>query len=221
MSLGAVFVFFYGYIKLKPYTASIQTQENNQQLIITKFNNKPKITPTKDRFNKINTQLFQNNVQYIELYKFENQFMEILNKNPKTVTANKDFLSKTTTTSDNQNKIQKSQKSSQINSPKEIIQLIEKYASTYGVDKNMMIGIAKCESNFKENAVNGPYVGIYQFVAGTWISNRRVMGLDESPDLRYNAEESIKTAAFKMSRDGFGAWPVCQHKAKDLLASKQ
>jgi hypothetical protein len=85
----------------------------------------------------------------------------------------------------------------------------------------MMIGIAKCESGFRENAVNGPYAGIYQFVSGTWISNRRAMGLDENLELRYNAEESVKTAAFKMNRDGFGAWPVCQHKAKGLVATAQ
>lgn len=103
--------------------------------------------------------------------------------------------------------------------PADIIALIEKYALEYGVDKNMMIGIAKCESGFRENAVNGPYAGIYQFVSGTWISNRRAMGLDENLELRYNTEESIRTAAFKMSRDGFGAWPVCQYKAQGLVAS--
>jgi len=108
-----------------------------------------------------------------------------------------------------------------LKAPQDIITLIEKYAGEYGIDKNMMIGIAKCESGFRENAVNGPYAGIYQFVSGTWVSNRRAMGLDENLDLRYNAEESVRTAAFKMSRDGFGAWPVCQHKAQGLVASTQ
>jgi hypothetical protein len=47
------------------------------------------------------------------------------------------------------------------------------------------------------------------------------MGLDENLDLRYSAEESAKTAAYKMSRDGFGAWPVCQYKAQGLVASSE
>jgi hypothetical protein len=96
----------------------------------------------------------------------------------------------------------------------DVIILIEKYANQYAVDKDMMINIAKCESGFRGNAVNGPYAGIYQFMTSTWVSNRRAMGLDSNPNLRFNLEESIKTAAFKMSRDGFGAWPVCQSIAR-------
>jgi hypothetical protein len=39
------------------------------------------------------------------------------------------------------------------------------------------------------------------------------MGENPDPFLRYHPEEAAKTAAFKMSRDGFGAWPVCGRKA--------
>ncbi|OGM20136.1 hypothetical protein A2955_01895 [Candidatus Woesebacteria bacterium RIFCSPLOWO2_01_FULL_37_19] len=95
----------------------------------------------------------------------------------------------------------------------EIESLIESYAKFYGVDSIVMKAIARCESGYRPEAVNGPYAGIYQFLASTWNSNRRAMGLDENPQLRFNAEESVKTAAFKMSRDGFGAWPVCGRKA--------
>jgi len=105
--------------------------------------------------------------------------------------------------------------------PQDVSQLIERYASEYGVNKEMMIHIAKCESGFRNTAVNGPYAGIYQFVASTWASNRRAMGLDTNPNLRYNTEEAIRTAAFKMARDGFGAWPVCQNKARKLLGLNQ
>jgi hypothetical protein len=35
------------------------------------------------------------------------------------------------------------------------------------------------------------------------------MGLNPDPELRFNAEEAIKTTAYKISRDGTGAWPVC------------
>lgn len=87
--------------------------------------------------------------------------------------------------------------------------LIDKYAAEYGVDSAMMKKIAQCESGMRAEAVNGPYAGIYQFLASTWSSNRAAMGEDTSPALRYNLEEAVKTAAFKMSRDGFGAWPAC------------
>lgn len=104
------------------------------------------------------------------------------------------------------------------NVPDDIKILVERYATEHGVNKDMMTHIALCESNFRSNAVNGPYAGVYQFVSSTWVSNRRAMGLDTDPALRFNAEESVKTAAFKMGRDGFGAWPVCQQKARRALS---
>lgn len=87
--------------------------------------------------------------------------------------------------------------------------LFEKYAHFYGVDLNKLRGVAGCESGFNPGAVNGPYLGLFQFTVSAWVNTRASMGLDSNPDLRLNAEESIKTAAFKVSRDGFGAWPAC------------
>jgi sulfur relay (sulfurtransferase) DsrC/TusE family protein len=91
----------------------------------------------------------------------------------------------------------------------DVISFIEKYSEEYNVDRDMMIIIAKCESGFRAEAVNGPYAGVYQFLTSTWVSNRNAMGLDPEPSLRFNAEESVRTAAFKMGRDGFSAWPTC------------
>lgn len=88
-------------------------------------------------------------------------------------------------------------------------QLFEKYASEYGVNPETLKRIARCESGFNPHAANGPYCGMFQFHASTWTSNRKAMGLDPDLSLRFNAEEAIKTAAFKISRDGTGAWPVC------------
>lgn len=87
--------------------------------------------------------------------------------------------------------------------------LMERYGEDYGVSKEVLKKIAFCESTYNPMAINGPYAGMYQFLASTWISNRNAMGLDSNPDLRFNAEEAIKTTAFKISRDGTGAWPVC------------
>ncbi len=91
----------------------------------------------------------------------------------------------------------------------EVQQMIVRYANEYGVDAGRMLSIASCESGYNPSAVNGPYAGIYQFSSSTWQSNRKAMGLNPDPGLRFNPEEAAKTAAFKMSRDGFGAWPVC------------
>jgi hypothetical protein len=97
----------------------------------------------------------------------------------------------------------------EISAPDNYDVLIKKYASMYSVDAGLLVRIAKCESGFNPQAVNGPFAGMYQFMSGTWISNRKAMGLNTDPALRYDAEESIKTAAYKISHDGAGAWPVC------------
>lgn len=97
--------------------------------------------------------------------------------------------------------------------PENANQLIDKYALEYGADANLMKMIAKCESGFRPDAVNNNFAGMYQFLASTWESNRNAMGLSPDPSLRYDAEEAIKTAAFKMGRDGYGAWPSCYRQA--------
>jgi len=98
---------------------------------------------------------------------------------------------------------------SSVVSPAELAPLFSKYGEEYGVSEEVLKNIANCESHFNPNAVNGPYAGMYQFVDSTWVSQRNAMGLDSNPDLRFNAEEAIRTTAFKISRDGTGAWPVC------------
>ena len=93
--------------------------------------------------------------------------------------------------------------------------LFDKYGQEYGVSASVLKHIAKCESGLRPEALssNGLYGGLFQFVASTWSSNRTAMGLDPDPSLRFNAEEAIRTAAFKISRGGIGAWPVCGKKA--------
>lgn len=87
--------------------------------------------------------------------------------------------------------------------------MIETYGAQYRVDANILKKIASCESGFNPNALNGPYGGMYQFAAQTWINTRSQMGRDTNPDLRFDAKEAIMTAAFKISRDGTGAWANC------------
>lgn len=83
------------------------------------------------------------------------------------------------------------------------------YSGQYSVSEETLRKIAVCESRLNPNATWGPYAGMYQFATSSWTSTRNLMNLDPNPDLRFNAEESIKTAAFKMSVSGTGAWPSC------------
>lgn len=87
--------------------------------------------------------------------------------------------------------------------------LFSKYSSQYSVSEDELKKIANCESGFNTNADTGLYAGMYQFSAETWTSTRGAMGLDGNPDLRKNAEEAIKTAAFMLSRGEQNAWPNC------------
>lgn len=86
-----------------------------------------------------------------------------------------------------------------------------KYAGEYGVDEELLKYIAECESNMNPQAVNGPYGGLFQFTPRTWAATRQTMPADPNPALRFNPEEAIKTAAFKISRGGIGAWPNCSY----------
>ncbi len=89
--------------------------------------------------------------------------------------------------------------------------LYGKYGSQYSVSADELRKIASCESGERADAQspNGDYVGMYQFAASSWSSTRSAMGLDPNPDLRANAEEAIKTAAFMLSRGQENAWPNC------------
>jgi hypothetical protein len=93
--------------------------------------------------------------------------------------------------------------------PADLEPLFEKYAQEYKVDKEDLKRIAKCEAGFNSQSDTGLYAGMYQFNVQTWSSTRNAMGLDPNPDLRKNAEESIRTAAYKILNGGRGSWPNC------------
>lgn len=87
--------------------------------------------------------------------------------------------------------------------------LFTKYADEYHADKELLKKIARCESGFNSQADTGLYAGMFQFASQTWINTRTLMGMDPNPDLRKNTEESIRTAAFMISRGQQNAWPSC------------
>lgn len=84
-----------------------------------------------------------------------------------------------------------------------------KYASKESIDKERLKRIAKCESGLNPNARYLDYGGLFQFSTSSWISTRTRMNLPSDPALRFNPEEAIKTAAFKVATDGIYAWPNC------------
>lgn len=94
-------------------------------------------------------------------------------------------------------------------SSQEIHALMERFSGQYGVDVNVLRHIAICESDFNPLAQNGKYAGLYQFDIITWQNNRRLMGEEINPDLRYNAEEAVQTAAFLISKGKRYLWPNC------------
>ncbi|OGG11742.1 hypothetical protein A2Z00_01425 [Candidatus Gottesmanbacteria bacterium RBG_13_45_10] len=85
-----------------------------------------------------------------------------------------------------------------------------KYSNLYSVDRSLLWRIAVCESRLKPGAVNGDYAGLFQFGPLTWIGTRTAMNMDPNPDLRFNPEEAIRTAAFKLATPrGSKPWPYC------------
>lgn len=92
----------------------------------------------------------------------------------------------------------------------DIDHLFTLYASKYGVDINMLRKIAVCESGYNTMALNGDYAGMFQFAQQTWNVVRSRMGENPDVNLRQNAEEAIKTAAYYIANGGSNAWPNCK-----------
>jgi hypothetical protein len=93
--------------------------------------------------------------------------------------------------------------------PNELEPFFTQYASMYSIDKELLKRIAYCESHFNPSAANRDYVGLYQFTKTLWINTRTQMGHDTNPDLRSNANEAIKTAAYLISKGKLFVWPNC------------
>src|SRR3989344_4324369 len=89
--------------------------------------------------------------------------------------------------------------------------LFTKYADEFHIDKERLKRIAACESGFNTQAnYNNLYVGMFQFSEGAWTSARSSMSLSTDQELRKNAEESIRSAAYMLSRGQENAWPSCK-----------
>lgn len=85
----------------------------------------------------------------------------------------------------------------------------EKYSSSQSINKEILKKIAVCESGLNPRATNGIYGGLYQFSESSWRTARRQMNQDQNPELRFDAEEAIETATFRLATNGLAAWPNC------------
>ncbi|NIM02882.1 transglycosylase SLT domain-containing protein [bacterium] len=94
-------------------------------------------------------------------------------------------------------------------SAEEINGFIEQYAGQYGVDPHILRHIAICESGLNPLAENLAYGGLYQFTPSSWKKYRGLLGEDPNPDLRFNAEEAVQTAAYALSLNQAYIWPNC------------
>jgi len=93
--------------------------------------------------------------------------------------------------------------------PEQIHGFVEKYSILYAVDPNVLRYVIRCESGFNPKAQNYIYAGLFQFDTNTWQKYRIKMGLDADPDLRYHAEEAVRTGTYVLSLGKTGLWPNC------------
>jgi len=91
----------------------------------------------------------------------------------------------------------------------EIQGFFEEYSNKYGVDIHYLRHVAVCESGFNPLATYHIYAGLFQFDPATWKSFREIMNEDPDPDLRFNAKEAVKTAAYLFSIGKSSLWPNC------------
>lgn len=88
-------------------------------------------------------------------------------------------------------------------------ELFTKYGNQYNVSPETLKKIASCESGFNPNTVTQDYAGLFQFASFAWTEARGRIGLNNDQNLRFNAEESIRTAAFEINYKGTSGWSDC------------
>lgn len=89
-------------------------------------------------------------------------------------------------------------------------EFISYYATKYGIDKSILLSVAKCESNLKPNAIHyndggkGKHsFGVMQFQESTFSNWEKVLGEDLD---YYSYQDQIKLASFMMSRGQYSQW---------------
>ena len=86
----------------------------------------------------------------------------------------------------------------------EVKQLIHVHAAAYGIDADLPLAIAHCESGFKWNAANSrsSASGVFQYLSGTWRSTKE----GRKGTSVFNTEAHIKMAVAHIATIGTAAW---------------
>jgi hypothetical protein len=86
----------------------------------------------------------------------------------------------------------------------EVKQLIRVHAAAYGIDADLPLAIAHCESGFKWNAANARSSarGVFQYLSGTWRSTKE----GRKGTSVFDTEAHIKMAVAHIATLGTAAW---------------
>jgi soluble lytic murein transglycosylase-like protein len=89
---------------------------------------------------------------------------------------------------------------------------VDKYASKYNVDNNLMRRIIKAESGGNPNAKNKTSTasGCAQFIKATWAGTLKQMNREYITP--FDAETNVEALAWKISRGGLRAWDASKSK---------
>jgi SLT domain-containing protein len=90
---------------------------------------------------------------------------------------------------------------------------IVKWANVYGADSGQLLRVARCESGYRHDAVNGSYwapdgstpTGLFQFVRSTYTANAARIGLPAA-DERTNPDRSAQVAAWMFAHNQAWQW---------------
>ena len=87
-------------------------------------------------------------------------------------------------------------------------ELIILKAKEYGINPNIALRIAKCESDYNTLAKSpiSSASGVFQFISGTWQSVVKMRGQDYTLSDRFDAEKNIDNAMWLMKTEGLHHW---------------
>ena len=84
--------------------------------------------------------------------------------------------------------------------PSKYANFVEKYSKIYGVDKNLVYAVIRCESGFDKRAKsNKNAMGLMQLTPSTAKWCAYIIGVDFDEDLLYNPEYNIRLGVYYIS----------------------
>lgn len=111
----------------------------------------------------------------------------------------------------------------EVKPPMTVEEIIRLASAHYGLDSNLMVRIAKCESRLGVQTTESGHLGVYQFTPNTWDEAATAAGFatDEGyydQTLRvwlvadpHDPWKNIWAAAWLAKRYGYSKWPVCRY----------